>query len=274
MDQLRTLFRDIRFRRAVAHAINREVVRDQLYGGLAVPQWSPVSHPSPFYAGRECYGCPTTERDAVLYEYDLGRAAALLDEIGLFDTDGDGIREFADGQPVEFLLETNAGGWLREAFCRIVSEGLEAIGIRATARALPFDTMITRLLGGPVYEAAALGLTGGNEPNGGADVYRSSGDLHFWHYSGAEEPFAHERRIDELFDLALGTFDFDQAFDYYREYQILYATEDLGMIFSVNQQFTYAISTRLGNRELAGVTATPSGSNGLGWDLFWVMEPQ
>ncbi len=57
----RALFRDLRFREAVAHAIDKETMIQNLFNGLAVPQWSPVSYLSPFYAGRESYAGPVTE---------------------------------------------------------------------------------------------------------------------------------------------------------------------------------------------------------------------
>jgi peptide/nickel transport system substrate-binding protein len=232
-----------------------------------------VSVPSPFYGGRSAYGAGIDDAAAVNYEYDLAKAAGLLDDMGLIDNDGDGIREFADGQPVEFLLETNAGNTLREGFCLILADDLEKIGVKANFQPVDFNTLVTRLLSGTLYEACVVGLTGGNEPNGGANVYRTTGGLHFWHYSAPDDPYAYELRIDELFDLGLGTFDLDEAFGYYQEYQVLFATDDIGMNFSVNQQFTYAIYNRVGNQEIADVTATPTGSNGLAWDLVFFEAP-
>jgi len=170
-EQLKTLFRDIRFRKAVAYAMDKQTIINNLYNGLAVPQWSQTSMPSPFYAGRDYYGGPITENNAVRYEYDLTKAAALLDEIGIVDTDGDGVREFADGTPVEFALETNAGNTLREGFCLIMQEDLAKIGIKANFNPIDFNTLVNKLFSSTT-EAVVLGLTGGDEPNNGANVYK------------------------------------------------------------------------------------------------------
>ncbi|UCF10108.1 MAG: hypothetical protein JSW65_08645, partial [Candidatus Bipolaricaulota bacterium] len=261
-DQMRGLFRDIRFRKAVAHAMDKQSIISNLYNGLAAPQWSPVSVGTPWYGGRDYYGGPVTENNAVSYEYSLDIAAGLLDDIGVVDNDGDGIREFADGQPVEFLLETNAGNTLREGFCLILADDLEKIGVKANFQPIDFNTLVTRLLGGTLYEAAVVGLTGTTDPHGGSNVARTTGGLHFWHYSAPDDPYAYELRIDELFDLGMGTFDLDEAFGYYLEYQILDATDSLGMIYSVNQQFTYAIYNHIGNQEVADVASTPTGFPG------------
>ena len=41
------------------------------------------------------------------YPHDLAKARELLKEIGIEDRNGDGIREDADGHPIEFVLNTN-----------------------------------------------------------------------------------------------------------------------------------------------------------------------
>lgn len=258
-EKLKGLFRKLAFRQAIAHAIDKQTVINNLYNGLAAPQWSPVSMNSPFYAGRDYYGGPITEKNAVIYDYDLDKAAKLLDQIGIVDNDGDGIREFEDGTPVEFELNTNSGNTLREGFCQILADDLKKIGIKANFNPVDFNTLVTKLLGGQ-YEAVVLGLTGGDEPNNGANVYRSTGGLHFWHYSAAKgDIFDYEKQIDELFDKGVSTYDNDEAFEYYKEYQQLFAEKDLGLIFTVNQKFTYAYYNFIGNGEATNPLATPGG---------------
>jgi len=269
-DQLRGLFRDLRFRRAVAHAIDRQTLIDSFLYGMGTPQWSPVSIPSPFYAGRDCYGCPISEADAVIYEYDLTKASALLDEIGLFDTNGDGVREFADGQPVEFCLATGEGHSLNEELCVLLVEDLAQIGVKVAFEPVDFNTLVTRMLAGTLTQAVVLALTGGDEPNGSANVLRTTGGLHFWHYSAADDPYPYEQRIDELFDLGISTFDNDLAFAYYKELQILFATEDLGLIFSVRGQDSYATYKRVRNRQIGGSGySVPHDGR---WELYWVED--
>ena len=46
---------------------------------------------------------------------------------------------------------------------------------------------------------------------------------------------------------ASGNTDLDEAFDYYKELQILFATEDLGLIFTAQKRFTCAIYDHIGN---------------------------
>jgi len=270
-ENLRTLFRDIRFRKAIAHAIDKESIISNVYNDLAVPQWSPVSYMSPFYAGRPHYGGPVTEEDAIVYEFALDKSAALLDEIGVVDVDGDGWRDFADGSPLEIEFNTNPNT-TREAICLIVTEDLREIGLNVTFQPIDFNTLVTRLTTSMI-EMVLLGLGGGAEPNSGANVYRSTGTLHFWHYSGgADDLYDVEARIDELLAAGVATYDNEEAFAIYKEYQTVFTESDLGLIYTVNPTFRYAYYDEVGNGNVANPTATPSGSNGLTMDLVFLRQ--
>jgi len=269
-EAMRTMFRDLRFRKAIAHAIDKETIITNVYNGLAHPQWSPVGQPSPFYAGRDEYGGPVTENNAVVYEYDLDKAASLLDEIGLEDLDEDGWRDYPDGSRIEIEFNTS-DNTNRNAVCQIVTDDLVAIGLKVTFQIVDFNTLVNRLTTS-TSEMVLLGLGGGLDPNNGSNVYRSTGGLHFWHYSAADEPYDVELRIDELLSAGVSTYDDDEAFEYYKEYQLLYATQDLGLVFTVNPSFSYAFRNDLGNGSIANPIATPSGGNGLCVDLIYVKE--
>ena len=242
-----------------------------MYTYLAVPQWSPVSYLSPFYAGRTHYGGPVTEENAVVYEFDLTKSEALLDRIGIVDADGDGWRDFADGSPLEIEFNTNPNT-TREAICLIVTENLRQIGLNVTFQPIDFNTLVTRLTTSMV-EMVLLGLGGGTEPNSGANVYRSTGGLHFWHCSaGAEDLYDVEVRIDELLAAGVATYDNDEAFEIYKEYQTLFTESDLGLVFTVNPTFAYAYYNEVGNGNVANPIATPSGGNGLTMELVYIKQ--
>lgn len=268
-ENLRTLFRDLRFRKAIAHAIDKETIIRNVYNGLAVPQWSPVSYLSPFYAGRDTYGGPVTETDAVVYEFDPSKTQRLLDELGIVDRNEDGWRDFEDGTTVEIEFNTNPNT-TRESICLIVTDDLQEIGLNVTFQPLEFNTLVDRLTSSTI-QMVLLGLGGSSEPNSGANVYRSTGGLHFWHYSAANDDiYDVEILIDELMSAGVATFDNDIAFDAYKRYQIAYSESDLGLIFTVNPAFTYAYYNRIGNANVANPIATPTGGNGLTMDLLFL----
>jgi peptide/nickel transport system substrate-binding protein len=165
-------------------------------------------------------------------------------------------------------LNTNAGNTVREGVCLIVADRASKIGLKLNFIPVDFNTLVNKLFAS-TGEMIVLGLTGGNEPNSGANVYSSSGGLHFWHYSAADEPTELEKKIDGLLDAAVATLDNDEAFAIYKEYQITLADDDLGLVYTINPAFTYAYYNAVGNANIASPFATPGGTNGLTMDLVF-----
>ncbi len=93
---LRRIFQDVRFRRALSLAINRDEINQTLYFGHATPRQTTVIPSSRFY----------DPRFARAYtRHDPDEARRLLDEMGLVDRDGDGRRDRPDGTPLNVTLE-------------------------------------------------------------------------------------------------------------------------------------------------------------------------
>lgn len=88
---LRDLFRDLRFRQALSYAADREGIAQSIMRG-------------PFlrgFAGGLYPGSPHFDRESVVYyPFDANSANALLDEMGLVDSNGDGVREFPADSPL------------------------------------------------------------------------------------------------------------------------------------------------------------------------------
>jgi peptide/nickel transport system substrate-binding protein len=91
------IFNDVRFRRAMSLAINRDEINEIVYLGQGIPGQFVPADPATFDVV-----LPYTEVDAA---YDPEQAKALLDEMGLVDTDGDGFREKLDGSNLTILLQ-------------------------------------------------------------------------------------------------------------------------------------------------------------------------
>ncbi len=256
----RELYRNVEFREALAHLIDKDTMIQNVLNGLGAPQWSPLSVPSPFYAGRDEYGGPITEADAVIFEYDPALAASKLDALGVVDQDGDGWRDLPSGAPLGIELNTN-DNTVRTASCLILQDDFRAVGLNLNFQVVDFNTLVNELFaatGDLIY----LGLTGGDEPNSGSNVYRSCGALHAYRFSACDDPDEVDLRIDELLALGANTFDLDEAFEYYKEYQQLLAHQ-LGYVYTVLRTFQYAHYDFVGNAQFASPISTPAGNNGL-----------
>ncbi len=86
--ELRKLFRNLDFRKALSHAIDREAIAKMLVPG---PMLRPL--PSGFPSGADYY-----DPEAVVsYPYDPEKSKELLAGLGFKDTDGDGILNWTSG---------------------------------------------------------------------------------------------------------------------------------------------------------------------------------
>ena len=88
--------RDRNVRLAMAHAIDKQTLIDEVMLGLADPGLTLIPKGLGSFFN-------SSIRD---YDYDVGRANRILDEAGYTDTDGDGVREMPDGsRDLTFRLE-------------------------------------------------------------------------------------------------------------------------------------------------------------------------
>jgi peptide/nickel transport system substrate-binding protein len=106
-------FSDPKVREAFTYAIDRDRVAELYLGGQAT---------SNLLVAPLAYNSPNTT-----YEFNLDKAAALLDEAGWTDTDGDGVRD-KDGEELSVVFQT-ASNAIRQQTQEIVKEDLEKIGV-------------------------------------------------------------------------------------------------------------------------------------------------
>ena len=78
--------------------------------------------------------------------------------------------------------------------------------------------------------------------------YRSGSPGHFWHLSGAKEPFDYEKKIDELLDQAAFEFDFVKRKALASELQKI-MSEELPIVPLWSRKAILATSGSLGNVE-------------------------
>ncbi|MFP4589416.1 MAG: ABC transporter substrate-binding protein [Candidatus Acetothermia bacterium] len=239
---LRELFRNVKFRRAMSYAFDEETVVDNVFNGLAEPQWGPISKANTLYHNP----------DLKEYKFDLEKAEELLDEIGVVDANGDGTRETPAGEELSFTLITDSGG-VREEMATIFANDLKEIGVELNVQGQEFGSVINRMQDGD-FEAVSMSLVGSRDPHGTAvNVFGSEGGFHYWHWSAEEDPTETEQEIDKLLSQATGTVDVEERQKLYGEYQRI-MSEQLPVLFTVQPESLYAVWDQVGN---IGETPSP-----------------
>jgi peptide/nickel transport system substrate-binding protein len=128
-------FTDKRVRQAFAHAVNRDAI-SALYGRTGRPTTNLLVQP-------EYLRSTATE---TMYPFDLGKAAALLDEAGWVDTDGDGIRD-KDGVAMRVVFLTSIST-VRQGTQEIVKNDLTSIGVDVELKSVDSSIFL-----GPIGES-------------------------------------------------------------------------------------------------------------------------
>ena len=229
-------FTNLEFRRAVAHAIDKQKIIEIVNNKLGYPQDSAMGPAAGFFYNPDVTG----------HDYDLDKARAILKGAGFMDRDGDGIIEDPQGNRVEFSLYTNAGSTDRVDIAAIIRQDLERLGMKVNFRALEFNTLVSQLTSSFQWEAVILGLTGGIEPHFGKNVWMSSGQLHMWYPAQKEPATAWEKRIDEIFTQGVQELDENKRKVLYDEYQRIVA-DQLPVIYTVLSARLYAVRNKFGN---------------------------
>jgi peptide/nickel transport system substrate-binding protein len=110
-------FRDVRVRRALTHALDRELLTRTILDSLAPVIHGPIQPLSWAYT------------DSVRrYTFDPAEAERLLEQAGWRDTNGDGIRE-QDGRPLSFTLITQSGFVVRENISQAMQRMFRDVGV-------------------------------------------------------------------------------------------------------------------------------------------------
>lgn len=133
------LFRDVRFRRALSVAINRDEMNEIIYFGRGTPRQVTVIPTSDYFE----------PHFATAYtEYEPDTANSFFDEIGLVDIDGDGLRELADGSKLILTVEYVDTETPKQISMELVASYWQAVGIDVRLRIIDRTLQYARATSG------------------------------------------------------------------------------------------------------------------------------
>lgn len=239
MDGSNPFFTDRRVRLAMAHAYDCErVLRDVSYN-LYIPS------NGIFDSEHWAYNA-----DVKPFEYDLDRAAQLLDEAGWTVNPDDGWRyKDIEGTPVKFEFTMTFPLSFADArrMADIYRNDLRRIGVAFKTLNLENATFSDKQLNHDFQ--AAVGTNGfSTDP----DLWRNN--FHSENYETGRNYGAYKsERVDELFALEMPEFDREKRAAYFREIQAE-IFNDQPYLFLWNYTLTHAF-----NRRMRGTALAPSG---------------
>ena len=253
-------FNTLEFRQAVAHAINRERMLNNLYRGLGEVQNSPIYKQSPYYL--------SPEQGLKVYDYNPEKAKELLQKAG-FKYNAQGQLFDADGNRVRFNMLTNAGNKLREALGAQIKQDLAAIGMQVDFNAIQFNVLMDKIYTQRQWDSSIGKIGGGGiEPNGGANSWSTTGGLHTFNLATqvGEQPLKGweaapwELEIEKLYIQGASELDEKKRRDIYTQTQRI-TQENLPYIYLVNPYSMETVRDRI-----QGVKYSTLG--GAFWNLY------
>lgn len=225
---------DVRFRRAILHAIDRDFLAQRIWFGNAVPATGPISQVTKYY-----------EADVTAYPFDPTKAEALLDEMGL-KPDDKGVRATLRLMPLPY-----GEVWTRMA--EYIRESLGKVGIAVTLQSVDAGTWAQRI-GNWDYDMTINVLGQYADPAiGVARSYVSSNirkGVPFTNTEGYSNP-----KVDELFTQAATTIDEQERAKLYSQVQKL-LVDDVPVAWLLQVRFPTVL-----NKKFANVVTTAIGVN-------------
>ncbi|MDQ2634889.1 MAG: ABC transporter substrate-binding protein [Pseudomonadota bacterium] len=147
----RALFRDVRFRRALSLGIDRTLINQVLFAGLAREGASTVLPGSPLFRD---------ELGSAYAEFDPEKANALLDEIGL-KRNAAGIRVMPDGRPLDLIVESTGESSMEADVLELITGNWADLGIKLLTRTSQRDIFRSRVAAGETNMSVWAGVDNG-----------------------------------------------------------------------------------------------------------------
>jgi len=151
-DAWRAVFRDRRFRQALSLATDRDEINQLIYLGLGSPGNHSVLPGSPLYKPeyREAYA-----------SLEPKKANALLDEMGLTERDGAGLRKLPDGRSMEIVIETAGESSQETDILELIRDQWLKVGIKMHSKPSQREVLRNRIFAGETLMTLWFGYENG-----------------------------------------------------------------------------------------------------------------
>ena len=176
----RAPYSDVRVRRALAHAIDRSFIRQNVLPGMSENMVGPVAPSNPLY-----------NKELKDYAFDPARAEQLLDEAG--------FKKGADGTRFEFRYLFSVNDLPAAKMGDVIARNLAAVGIKPVLTPLERGTWVTKSFTDDAFDMTVGSFALGPDPDIGTERLYNSNNIHegvpFVNCSPYSNP-----EVDTLFD--------------------------------------------------------------------------
>ncbi|TNE39935.1 MAG: ABC transporter substrate-binding protein [Alphaproteobacteria bacterium] len=270
----RKLMRDVRFRRALSLAIDREEINDTLFFGLAVEGNNSVQKQSPFYS---------EDLRSAWAQYDVDKANKLLDDMGLTKRNDDGIRLLPDGRPLVIVIETAGEETEQSDILELIQDSWRDIGVSVFTKPSQRAVFRNRVFSGEAVMSVSSGFENGMptataSPATLAPTSQISYQWPKWGQyfetkgkSGEPIDMPEAKHLFDLYNKWLATMDEDEKAEIWREMLKIHAQQQftIGVVGAILQPVI--VSDRLRNVPEKGIyNWDPGAQFGMYHpDMFW-----
>jgi peptide/nickel transport system substrate-binding protein len=229
-------FRDLKFRQAISAAVDRESIVRLVYGSRGAALWGNVGPGNKLWINSAIpHPARSVETARQLLKsagYSWNPAGQLLD---------------ATRRPVEFSIITSSSNSQRMKMATLLQDDLSHLGMQVHVVPLEFRAMIDRVFQSFDYDAAIMGLGGGDaDPNPEMNVWTATGTSHLWHMGETQPATDWERELDQLMQQQMVTLDYAKRKQLYDRVQQIIA-ENLPFIFLGTPNILAGANSRVGN---------------------------
>src|SRR5699024_7850973 len=223
---------DVELRRAMWHAVDNDAIGERFYNGL---RWKATSLITPYHAN--------WHEEIEVPEYDPEEANRILDEAGYEDTDGDGMRETPEGEPLEINFASMSGGDIAEPLANYYIQSWRDVGLNVSltnGRLIEFNTFYDMVENDDpeidIYQGA-WGVGSDVDPSG---LYGPTAPFNYTRYESEEATALLEQGNSEE------ALDIDRRKEIYNEWAELMA-EEIPVIPTLYRAFVTPVNERVIN---------------------------
>ena len=269
----RKLFRDARFRRALSLGIDRDLINETLFFGLAFPANNTVLPQSPLFK---------KDYQTRWINFDIKAANALLDEMGL-KRQGN-VRLLPGGRPIEIIIETAGENQEEVDVLELVKDNWGKLGVKLFIKPSQREVFRNRIFAGETQMSVWTGWENGVPTSGFSPLELAPTSQHQYQWpmwgqhretkgqSGEAIDMDIAKQLDALFDEWLAADTDEKRSDIWHKMLAIHADQvfSIGIVSGVLQPVV--VRNTLRNVPVEGIYNWDPGSH-LGMykpDTFWL----